>query len=357
MARTIMVDRGRELVEAEQRGIPYVQTARDRGWNTNTARRYVQVYKATLPAEPKKTEEEINDEMLMEILEHARKGQQLMAEIDPVITQLDLTFKTVQPVAFLFAGCMQVGGRWTYHDLIYQRLSQALSLPNVYIGFFGDDIENFKSGTFAGAMSQYEQALQPPMQRRAWELFLDRVKHRVQWGMWSQHGAIWDERDGHTYVKDMYKQRKIPFFDGMGYIRLHVGTEEYQLAVSHEFPGSSMYNKTHAQKRALWQRFPNADVIIQADRHQYAIHEEDVYGSEFAVGNRASPFVHLIQIGTAKGGPDKYTIRGWEPGATEWPWMVFYPDRHVIKATRHWEDVLLWLGYYEQAQPAVALAA
>jgi len=337
---------------AQQESITQQAACEKLGININTGRGYVNTFRSQSKShvtitdiKDSRTQEEITDDALEDLLELARRTQIEMMKVDPVITHLDVDLRHAEgPQAFLLAGCMQTGGRWTFHEFIRQRLQQAISNPNVWIGFFGDDIENFYSGTFAGAMSQYEQPLQPPLQRRAWELWLDVVKDRVKWATWSQHGSIWDEKAGFGYIKKMYLDRKIPFFDGFGYVKVMCGREVYQVAVSHEFPGSSMYNKTHAQKRALWQRFPLADVIAQADKHQYAISEEDVYGLEVAAGNRPSPYVHLVQIGTAKAGPDKYTIRGWEPGTAEWPWMVLYPDRHLVKMTRHFDDVMLWVG-------------
>ena len=145
-------------------------------------------------------------------------------------------------------------------------------------------------------------------------------------------------------IKDMYLRFKIPFFDGQGYIKLYLGDQIYQLAVAHEFPGNSMWNVLHPQKRALWQRFPNADLIAQADKHQYAVMDTDVYGNEVNAGNRPSTQLLLIQIGTAKGGPDPYTIRSWERGIMEWPIVVFYPDKHLMKVTRSVDDALMWLG-------------
>lgn len=322
------------------------------GINPDSGRRCTHIYRSQSKSTVSitdlvddRSEEAVSDEALENLMELARMAQVEMMKIDPVVTHLDIDLTNAKgPQAFLLAGCMQTGGRWTWHDFIRKQLERAISHPSVWIGFFGDDIENFKSGTFAGAMSQYEQALQPPLQRRILELFLDKVQSRVKWAMWSQHGSMWDARDGFSYIKQLYLARNIPFFDGFGYIKMHVGNQEYQVAVSHEFPGSSMYNKTHAQKRALWQRFPLADVIAQADKHQYAISEEDVYGLEVAAGSRKSPYVHLVQIGTAKAGPDKYTIQGWEPGTAEWPWMVLYPDKHLVKMTRHFEDVMMWVG-------------
>ncbi len=330
--------------------------------NYNTGRRCVAMARAeageTTPipleidggTEPERIEADI--EMLLETI---LMNQAVSATIDPVITHLEKTIDTSRPVAILLAGCMQTGGRWTFHKMLRDKFAQMLSMPNVYVGLFGDEIENFRSGSFAGARSVMDQAIMPDKQKALWKLFMQRIGPRTLWGMWSQHGAMWDERDGHNTIKDTYLAHGIPYFDGMGYVKLTVGSETYNLAVSHEFPGSSMYNKTHPQKRALWQRFPNADAVIQADRHQYAVSEETAYGHEVLAGNRKSPFVYLIQIGTAKGGPDQYTIRGWERGVMEWPWLVLYPNEHTIKVTRHFEDVVQWLETYKPQRTALSL--
>jgi hypothetical protein len=81
-------------------------------------------------------------------------------------------------------------------------------------------------------------------------------------------------------------------------------------------------------------------VIAQADRHQYAALDTDVYGNEVLAGNRASTQLMLIQIGTAKVGPDKYTIRGWERGFCEWPWLILYDDEHKMRLTRDLDEVM-----------------
>ena len=363
MSRKVGVDseqyqKGKQVEELRHQVGGVKQAAKILGINEHSARRCAHHYRKmrelyivngwTIPedvADDDRSEEEVTDDELEELLELARRGQAAMMKIDPVIVNCEVDLSGVtSPQVFLLAGCMQTGGRWTYHELIRERLENVVNNDNFWIGFFGDDVENFQSGTFAGAMSQYEQALQPPLQRRAWELFLRKVQHRVKWATWSQHGTLWDEREGFSYIKKLYLDAGIPFFDGMGYIRIRCGQQQYKVVVSHELPGSSMYNKNHAQKRALWQRFPNADVIAQADKHQYAITEEDAYKMEYAAGNRQSEYVWLVQIGTAKGGPDKYSIRGWETGATDWPLMVLYPDQHLIKITRHWDDAIAWCG-------------
>ena len=281
----------------------------------------------------------------IQVIEEAiRAIQQLQARYDPVITHYHHTIKTGKPIAILLAGCMQIGGRWTYHSMIREKLEQMLSCPGIYMGQFGDEIENFQARSFAGERSVFDQAIEPRLQRILWDKWLDRVEGLTLWAVGSQHGTIWDERvKGFAPLKYTYVDRGIPFFDGQSYYKLTVGTEDYNLAIAHEFPGSSIYNPNHPQGRALWQRYPNADVVAMADKHQYSVQERQVYGPEVLAGNRPSPYVYLIQIGTAKGGPDPYTIRGWERGQTEWPWLVLWPDQHLMKVTRHFDDVRLWL--------------
>lgn len=40
-----------------------------------------------------------------------------------------------------------------------------------------------------------------------------------------------------------------------------------------------------------------------------------------------------VQVGTAKTGPDPYTIKSWSPGTWEWPILIFRPDSHQIVST------------------------
>lgn len=280
-----------------------------------------------------------------QLLALAQAAQQQLAIIDPVITHRTIDLGVTRRIAVLFAGCLQLGGRWTRHDKVSEVVRQVLSHDRVYVGTFGDEIENFKSGSFAGERSVFDQVLTPPLQRVLWRRYFDQIAHKTLWGCSSQHGTQWDERIGHNPVKQSFLDHKVAFFDGQGYIKLIVGSQEYQIAIAHEFPGNSMTNPLHPQKRALHQRYPLADIVAQADRHQYAVMEHQAFGNEVIAGNRVSPFVYLLQIGTAKDGPDPYTVRGWERGQSEWPFVLLDADAHEIRVTHRWEDVQLFLEH------------
>lgn len=282
---------------------------------------------------------------LAEALEELAEAKQRVDELlDPVITFRRFEFNGGVPHAWLCSGCWQTGGRWTNHPFIRNSLEEMLTIKNTHLIQLGDEKENFGTGNFAGRKSQEDQALTERHQEALVKAYLTAVKERVTVGVNSQHGGQWDEKKkGYASLKDYYTDLGIPYFDGMGYCKFVLGDQEYNIAIAHEFKGSSMYNPLHPHKRAMFERFPNADVLMMADRHQYAISEQYVYGNEYRAGNRQSPYVYMLQVGTAKGGPDPYTIRGWENGVSEWPWLVLWPDHHEVRVTRHFEDVKRWL--------------
>jgi hypothetical protein len=324
---------GRELTPDEARSLEQAHSSKTPlGLTQSEVKDLIEEYSQTDP------------DALMEL---AAELSRQMAIVDPVVTHIDIDWRHItEPMAIGLFGCFQIGGRYTFHSFIRDRINDVLSHPRVYMASFGDEIEGFLPDSFAGARSIMEQALPPMLQFPMWLGFLDKVKDKVLWGLGSQHGSHWEERrvGSPTKVKKAYMERNIPFFDGMGYVRVHLGSQTYNLAVAHEFPGNSMYNPAHPHKRALWQRFPIADVLAMADKHQSAIHRENVYSNEVEIGNRKSTAVHFLQIGTAKGGPDPYTMRGWERGQTEWPIVVLYPDEHRVKVSEDINDIRFWLG-------------
>jgi hypothetical protein len=261
-----------------------------------------------------------------------------LATVDPIYTHYEKTIETDKPVVILNAGCFQTGGRFTFEEGIQEHFNKGIA-DGFWFMLYGDDLEGFMSGSFAGTKSVHDQALPLALQEKLFYLYLDKIKDRCLGGMAGQHPAQWFEKRIHyNPLKRAYMERGIPYFDGQVYYKLNIGNQrsgyqEYYLALAHEFPGSSQFNPTHPQRRALWQRYPNADVVAMADRHQYAITEFGVYGNEVEMGNRQSNNVWLLQIGTTKTGADPYSIRGWEKGYFGWPYLVLFPDDHRVYAT------------------------
>ncbi len=281
-------------------------------------------------------------------LELAPQIQEFFDKIDPITVYEPILIPTDRPIVLVQGSCLHVGGRYTFHKTFQDRFHQILDAPGLYWGSLGDEIEGFYP-TFFSKEAVTNQLFPRIMQLKALEGILDALaaRNKLLYGTTSQHGAQWEEKlTGENSVKPMYLDRGVPFFDGMGQIDLQVGDFTYHIGFSHKLPGYSMYNPLHPHIRALRERWPNADIIIQGDRHIYGYSKQLTYVEEYDAGRRNSPWVHFIQAGTAKAGLDKYTIRGWSHGVFEWPFILLHPDEYGIRVTNEWQQVLEWLHYY-----------
>lgn len=320
-----------------------------------TGRRYIQYYKEDRAPEFQQrvrseafeqhleaVEEELTLDELFELI------PRLISEYekdDPVFYVDRLNFSDCDyPIAITFPSCAHLGSRYTAYPEFKEFFNKILKIDNIYWASLGDDIEGFLPG-FRDADAVASQ-LPLRLQWRLIEHVLDELSkaNKLLLGMSSQHGDQWEVRNSaSSHLKQFYLDHRVPFFDGKAYVKLQVGDQTYNIAMAHEFPGHSMWNPLHPQKKAMHMDFPNADVLVMGDKHQAAFMDVPAFNWEYQAGNRASDRALLIQSGTAKTGADKYTIRGWSMGQFEWPTLVFYPDRHLIKYSWYLDDIEMWL--------------
>lgn len=306
--------------------------------------RYYWLREAAVPVQP---EQKITSERMQELedndfeddfdvdtfLEEAARQVRRLDKVDPIITQDRFHFDGDKPIAVAFVSCLHLGGRYTAYDEFRDIYEQILDIPRLYFGSLGDDIEGFIS-YFRDAEAVYDQIIDPKRQRVILERVLEPMaaQNKLLFGCSSQHGDKWQRRQsGDNPIKEMYMDTfGVPFFDGVGYIEFVVGKETYYIALSHEFPGTSQWNPLHAQQRASKFRFPLADVVVQGDKHTTAYALVTSFMDEYLMGSRPSPYTWLVQSGTAKTGPDKYTITNWSRGNFGWPVVIFYPNKHDL---------------------------
>lgn len=282
---------------------------------------------------------------LDELLRIADAFGAIMQARDPVYTHGTLRIETETPVGVLFMSCAHLGGRYTQHGEFLAFMRRVLAIPSLYVATLGDDIEGFLPG-FPDVEAVTKQPLSIDIQIHVLRLVLRKLaaSNRLLFGMAGQHSGDWFvKRYGTNPVKDVYTAAGLPYFDGQAYLKLSIGAQCYNVAVSHKFKGYSMYNPVHAQGRALRWEFPNADVVAQGDKHTYALAENSAYWWEYRAGNRPSPYAWLVQTGTAKSGPDKYTIKGWSQGVFSWPVLIFDPLEHRIEGSRFLKTIGAWL--------------
>ena len=270
---------------------------------------------------------------------------ELRDEEEPILTHVDMTAHCDGPVAIMFASCSHLGGRWTNHAAFKALIHKVIAQDGLYIATLGDEIEGFIPG-FRDVTAVGDQPLGVPLQERMVKSLVAELVEadKLVCGAGSQHGAQWQERNlGKSPMNEIYRTVGLPWFTGQAYVKLHVGAQTYNLAIAHEFPGHSQYNLLHPHARAHRFNFPMADVVVQGDKHTYAMEETTTYVWEYDAGNRPSPFVWFVQTGTAKTGPDPYTVRNWSRGVFEWPTLIFHADSHQIEGTRHLSTVKHWL--------------
>jgi len=265
---------------------------------------------------------------------------------DPVITHDKFTLDVDHPIGVIFVSCMHLGGRYTAYEEFRDIYERALRIPNLYWGSLGDDIEGFLA-QFPDQMAIIDQLIDVDHQYEVLEVVLSRLAdmNKLLFGCGSQHGGKWESRSkGKNTVKDMYRDMHVPFFDGVGYVRFEIGQQTYFIALAHELPGYSQYNPNHSHARASRFRFPNAHVVVAGDKHFPAVQYYPAFVDEYLIGNRSTPYVWLLQSGTAKEGPDKYTVQNWPRGRLGWPIVIFYPNQDRIEVTMYLDRVEEILG-------------
>jgi len=266
-----------------------------------------------------------------------------MDVIDPIVTSVELHFPP-EPMAIMFTSCAHLGGRYTFHEGVRERFDAMMKTDRLYLASLGDEIEGFLAG-FRDASAVTNQVLPLKVQQKILSLYLKRWSDagKCLFGCSSQHGGQWYEREvGLNPIKNEFQNVETPYFDGRGIVKMWVGEERYVLTVAHNFKGSSIYNKNHPQRRATLFDYPSADVAAMGDKHCYSVQHMADRVDEYLEGLRATPYVWHVQVGTGKTGSDPYTIRGWQHGFLEWPVLVFYPDRHLIKQCYELSD-LEWM--------------
>lgn len=328
-----------EFLRLRSAGLGYKTIAERLGMNYNTLRG--RVSKQSLTMRGKRQPEHTMPAFSFtpdvpsfeELMEVAKVNRDLLDRILPSITSETITLKTDRPVAIIYTSCAHLGGRYTFYEEFQRVYEETLGIDNLYWVSLGDDVEGFLPGFPDGSAVVNQALVNPEAQRLILAHVLDGLatKGKLLCGCASQHGGDWvRKRVGEDPIAAMYRSRGVPFFNGKAIVKLQVGSEEYVMALAHEFRGSSAWNPNHATRKAGLLEFPNADVVVMGDKHTSAVQKVTKNPTEFDAGLRNTTEQWLLQVGTMKTGNDPYSIRGWSRGQMGWPIMLFHPHRHEI---------------------------
>lgn len=269
---------------------------------------------------------------LQTIFDQARTNQRSMSQLDPVITKLKTDIVTDDPISVAFVSCLHLGSRWSDYTLI-QKFIQVSRHWRIGWVLMGDDVDGYED--FNDVATRSEQALPHPLQQR--DLLAKVVDYLQEDGLIiaayaGQHGAQWQRRNtGVDPLKELYRSRNIPYFDGQGLISLRLlsptysSEQTYKIFGAHKLPKRDASDPLSAQRKAAKGPARDADIIVGGDSHQFAI------AGQFSSLHSGDRWQWLAQSGTFKTGDDPYTIRSYTNGQYGIPIFAFSPTKYRIE--------------------------
>lgn len=223
-----------------------------------------------------------------------------------------------------FQSDLHIGGEETDYERIEQEAELIVNTPNSYVVLMGDLLDNFSFNPPAHETLD----VVPEQIRFARELIKYYADHQKLLAVWQGNHDYWSMRQGVELYDYLLQDISTYYFFGIGYIDLKVNEQEYKITGSHQFAGSSIYNKAHPQNRAV--RFGGAwgsDLVVSGHWHDKAIAQQPFtsYGGDTKVTS-------MVALGTYKL-RDGYTRnKAFEPRNAESGYgvsVLFEKDRHV----------------------------
>jgi len=278
----------------------------------------------------------IDDLDIDECFDVLDKIQLFRHKVEPVIKSAEIRIPTDgMPVAFSPTSCWHLGGLYTYHEGFREKMDELLGIDRFYWGVHGDEYEGFPADW---AMTVFNNLLPPSIQKKLVAKIISKLhgEGKLLYSMWSNHPAFEERKTGESPSEIIWRGQApgVPYFSGKGIVKLLVGGggkkyQEYILSVAHVFKGHSQWNPSHSQRRQF-DNVPQADFVIQGDKHSYSYQEIMGKTEAYDAGLQKNYTVHLVQTGTAKALNDPYTLRCWSRGVFIWPVFVLSGKEHRI---------------------------
>jgi len=216
-----------------------------------------------------------------------------------------------------------------------------LETPNFYLQLFGDDLNLMIMHRMTSAR---HDGWTPEEQVEWLETFVNQCleKGKLLSMCWGNHTDEFTERNAGFGLVRMLMKHKVPYFRGLGYIDLVVGSQTYPIGFTHKVRFNSFMNALHGNKRMeqMHAEFfgvnrPLCKEYITAHTHNPATSTEGCLPEER---------VYLIKCGTFKTNC-LYSQRYFGQGRIGVPTIVYHPDRqqHVMFQTP-WEAATYMRG-------------
>jgi hypothetical protein len=245
-----------------------------------------------------------------------------------------IAVQTNRPIAVMKAADLHLGGLDISYAALLRHYQFLLEEEGFYLQLFGDDINMMIMHKTVGAR---HDILSPNEQCTLIESMVDDLlaRGKLLSMCWGNHSDEFTERTSGLSLMKLLFNHKVPYFRGMGYIDLMVGSNTYPMAFTHKTRFHSFMNAVHGNKRMeqMHSEFftpnrPIAREYITAHTHYPAFSVE---------GNLPDDRIWYIKTGTFKT-DCLYSQRYFGQGRIGVPTVVYHADRfeHICFPTP-WE--------------------
>lgn len=215
-----------------------------------------------------------------------------------------------------------------------EHLDIVRSTPNFYLVHNGDHTDNFNAtGKWASGMAS--DPLPQQLTSRSWA---DKLKHldnegkiiALSFGNHDDFGL----NAGQDWYESFLGGFKAPIFNAGGLIHINHGKEDYDLAMTHMYWGTSKLNPTNAVKRFIDFEHPNADIGFLGHTHQSE-------GLHFEKGGKD----RIAVIGGTYKDTDDWAKKhgiGGRSGNPGWA-VALWPEEHGMQLFKSIEAAEQWM--------------
>lgn len=235
-----------------------------------------------------------------------------------------------KPITILLATDIHYGAVGTDYDLLNKHLGIVEKSKNTFLVTNGDHVDNFNT-TGKWACGTYENALPPQRQTAAFMERLRNLDSKKKLGVMSfGNHDLFGNVSGYDWFNTFARGLNAPVFTSGGLLHIMLGSQHYELALTHRYWGTSKLNPTNVCKRFMEHEYPDADVIFLGHTHQ----------SELLTFERGGKERVAVIGGTYKVDDDwaRQNGIGGRSGAAG-VCVKLFPNERKIIGVKHIEDV------------------
>lgn len=219
------------------------------------------------------------------------RRQEEREKLTGIPDHVTITIDTDKPIQLICFGDLHSGAEAVDYRRIKREINYVKNTPNCYALALGDLVDGF----FWGGATQGEDIANFTEQELYIRGALNELRGKLLVAWSGQHDHKWPSKTGNSMYFNFQSEFGAHYMEGVGYVTLKVGEQDYKISAAHKHKGFSIYNSTQSAERLYREAAEGADIVITADRHKKSFHERTV--KMFGGGAR---LLYLASLGTYK---------------------------------------------------------